>query len=131
MAILLHFLFVTDYVDKPGRMVALGTSPTSFNVSWEGEKRFWRPDSFSVITCHVRYLSKSSTSLTSKEECQYQEVDGEDAFATFEDLEHFSEYNVTVIGKLYNFEKTVVSNSVARTRECIFRTASKRENLHG
>ena len=108
---------MTDYVDKPGRMVALGTSPTSFNVSWEGEKRFWRPDSFSVITCHVRYLSKSSTSLTSKEECQYQEVDGEDAFATFEDLEHFSEYNVTVIGKLYNFEKTVISNSVARTRE--------------
>ena len=108
---------LSDYVDRPDKITAVGTSPTSFNVSWEGENRFWRPDSFSVITCHVKYLSKSSAGSTSKEECQYQEVEGEDAFATFEGLEHFSEYNVTIVGKLYNFEKTVVSNSVARTRE--------------
>lgn len=100
-------------------LVGTALSPESINLTWSGAMKFWQPQEFMVVYCHVRHLSVASLPIRGNF-CRYDTV--KDQSLIIEGLEPFSEYNISIIGKLPPFEKTASALGSARTRkiECFF-----------
>lgn len=103
---------VTDYLDQPMNLVGTALSPESINLTWSGAMKFWQPQEFMVVYCHVRHLSVASLPIRGNF-CRYDTV--KDQSLIIEGLEPFSEYNISIIGKLPPFEKTAPALGSART----------------
>ncbi|XP_059099111.1 uncharacterized protein LOC131893169 isoform X1 [Tigriopus californicus] len=103
---------VTDYLDEPVNLVGTAISPESINLTWSGAMKFWQPQEFMVVYCHVKSLSAASLPIRGNF-CRYDSVKNQSF--TIKSLQPFSEYNVSIIGRLPPFEKMVSAVGNART----------------
>eukprot|EP00095_Tigriopus_kingsejongensis_P002761 maker-scaffold1543_size36305-snap-gene-0.6 protein:Tk02761 transcript:maker-scaffold1543_size36305-snap-gene-0.6-mRNA-1 annotation:"predicted protein" len=104
--------YLHDYLDTPKSIRGTRISPQSINLTWTGEQRFWQPLRFLLVYCHVRHLSPASISIQGNS-CRYDTTS--QASHVLENLETFSEYNVSIIGQLPPFEQTTSAHGTVRT----------------
>ena len=108
---------VQEYLDTPANLTSIappGSNPTSLTVSWSGENWFWSPNVYTVDYCHVESLSKAALPVTEEEKCGTLNSTREKT-VMIHGLKPFSEYEITVKGRMEDFMRKTQAKFKART----------------
>ena len=81
-------------------------------IRWEKSSEGWIPSTWVVKCCFVRFLDKSDSK---NKECLIERLLPRAVGVIFKKLEHFSEYNISVISYLDVFNQTKTSSLLGRT----------------
>jgi hypothetical protein len=107
-------VYLADFLDEPSNITSVSNSPDSVNLTWSTDGNAWQPDHYSVRVCHIKSLSSAALPVMG-DKCQEVKVEEGQTKVNVDNLQPFSEYEVTVVGGLPSFDVDVDASRTIRT----------------